>query len=76
MEKLTALIQQIKVLSGNLSDDEKESVNESLKVIENESRSVIPKKSMIKTALNSIKSIARTTEFCAAVTTLAKYFGF
>ena len=72
-EDLLELIEAIRNSSGNLSSEEQESVQESLEVIETEASSDIPKKSMLKTAMTTLKGIKGTLEFSSAVATLIQF---
>ena len=58
-----------------VSDEDKETVSESLEVIEAEVVSERPKKSMIRTAIASLQAIKGTVEFGSAVATLIQFVG-
>ena len=58
-----------------VSDEDKETVSESLEVIEAEVISERPKKSMIRTAIASLQAIKGTVEFGSAVATLIQFVG-
>ena len=73
-EEVTKLIQAVKDASLSLSPEECEVLNGNLNIIEEECKKEEPKKSFIKTALNSIKFIKGTAEFAAAVTALFDFF--
>ena len=58
-----------------MNSEEQETVAESLEVIESEASSNKPKKSMLKTAIATLKSINSIAEFSEAVTALATHVG-
>ena len=58
-----------------LTDTDKETASESLEVIEAEIVSEKPKKSMIKTAITSLRAIKGAAEFGAAVSALIQFIG-
>ena len=58
--------------SSNLKNDDKQSVEECIEVIETISEEK-PKKSIIKMALKTLKGIAGTTEFLAATTAIIQF---
>jgi hypothetical protein len=72
-DELQRLLSDIRSNLSNLSDEDKESVSDCLEVIEAESTSNNPKKSFLKTALNTLKGINGSVQFAAAVTTLAEF---
>ncbi|MDD3833273.1 MAG: hypothetical protein PHR18_05140 [Oscillospiraceae bacterium] len=72
-EDLIRLIQQLKNQGSALPDEDRIAIEESLEVIENESKSEKPKKSLIKTALTTIQAIKGTAEFGAAVLALVQF---
>lgn len=72
-ENLLKLIEAVRNSSGNLSLEEQESVQESLEVIQTEASSDTPKKSMLKTAMTTLKGIKGTLEFSSAVATLIQF---
>lgn len=57
------------------SDEDKEAASEGLEVIEAEVISEKPKKSMIKTAIASLKAIKGTVEFGSVVAALIQFVG-
>ena len=75
IQELAKLICSIreKAEKENLSEDDREVVDNSLEVIEEEVRAEKPRKGFIKTALNSLSAIKSTTEFAAAVVTLIQF---
>ena len=74
-EELKAIIEKILKNSDDFSPEEKESISESLEVIEAETTSEKPKKSMIKTAVAVLKGLKGTAEFAAAVAELVQFIG-
>lgn len=73
-DKLAELIQKVRDEMGDdLSDEEKETIDEGLSAIEEEAAKEKPKKTVVNTLLNSIKAIARSTELIAAVVTLSDF---
>ena len=72
-DELTALIEAVRALTDSLSPEDKESVSESLEVIESEVVSGKPRKSMIKTAISCLKAIKGTAELGAAIATLIQF---
>lgn len=73
IDELRKLIKNIKVSSEVLSPEEKVVVNESLEVIEQEATSEKPKKSMLRTAMNSLKTIGSVAEVVNAVGELSEF---
>lgn len=74
-EELKRLIEDILKHSENIPPEKKESIVESLEVIETEISSEKPKKSMLKTAISVLQGIKWSAEFAVAVTELAKFIG-
>lgn len=72
-EELLKLIEAVRDCSVNLPSEEQESVQESLEVIEAETSSDKPKKSMLKTAMSVLKGIKGTVEFATAVAALIEF---
>lgn len=72
LAKLIGSIRE-KAEEENLSEDDREVVDNSLEVIEEEARAERPRKGFIKTALNGLSAIKSTTEFAAAVVTLIQF---
>lgn len=72
VEKLDKLISNLIKASSDLNDDDKQSVQECIETIETISEKK-PKKSIIKTALTTLKGIVGTTEFVAAVTEIIQF---
>ena len=73
--ELERLIAAVRTKMDTLTDTDKESVSESLEVIEAEIVSEKPKKSMIKTAITSLQAIKGAAEFGAAVSALIQFIG-
>ena len=73
LDGLEKLIAAIKENADVLDVDSREAAYESLEVIETESAAEKPKKSMIKTALGTLKAIKGTVEFGASVAALADF---
>lgn len=73
--ELASLIAAVKANTGNLTPEDKDAVNESLEVIEAETSAEKPKKSMLKTALTTLRTIKGVAEFGAAVAALAEFIG-
>lgn len=67
------LLDAVRENSQNLSSDEKEIVESSLEVIEEEIKTEQPRKSFLKTAITGIKTIKGTVEFASAVTALVQF---
>ncbi len=75
-DSLEKLIKNVLIASKNgLSDEDSAIVSEGLDTISSEAKSEKPKKTVLKTILNSLKAIKGTAEFAAAVTALAKGLG-
>ena len=72
-EDLLKLIEAVRACSASLSPEDKESVQESLEVIQAEASSDKPKKSMLKTAMSVLKGIKGTIEFATAATALIEF---
>lgn len=76
VNELEKLITGVKETAATLtSSEDKETVAESLEVVEAEMVSKKPKKSMLKTALATLQAIKGTVEFGAAVAALVQFFG-
>lgn len=73
LDGLEKLIAAIKENADVLDVDSREAAYESLEVIETEAAAEKPKKSMIKTALGTLKAIKGTVEFGASVAALADF---
>ena len=67
------LLEIIKDLAKGLSAEDKESLECSLEVIEEEYKSCRPRKSFLKTAITGLTMIKGSAEFAAAVTTLIQF---
>ena len=73
LEKLVAGIREAATTLTSVED--KETVSESLEVIETEVIAEKPKKSMLKTAMASLQAVKGATEFGAAVAALVQFIG-
>ncbi len=75
VEKLAKLVGDVKeaALTEGLSDEEKETLESSLEVIEQEAKSDKPRRGFLKTALAGLKTIKGTAEFAAAVVALVQF---
>ena len=75
IQELMRLINDVQVKADecDLSDEEKETVENSLEVIEQEAKAEKPRKSFIKTAITGLKAIKGTAELAAAVVTLFQF---
>lgn len=71
-DKLNALIDTLLKESETLSDEDKETVQECVEVIQT-IQDKKPKKGIIKTALTTLKGIAGTVGFAAAVTDIVQF---
>lgn len=74
-DELAKLIADVRASSETLTPEEKETVTDSLEVIESEASAEKPKKGMLRTALTALKAIKGATEFGAAVASLAEFIG-
>jgi hypothetical protein len=73
-QELARLIRDVRSKAeGGLTDEEKETLDSSLEVIEQETKVKKPRKSFIKTAVTGLKAIKGTAEFAAAVVTLIQF---
>ncbi len=72
-EELLNLIESVRNCSENLLTEEKEALQESLEVIEEEASSDTPKKSMLRTAISVLKGLKGSVEFSAAVASLIQF---
>lgn len=72
IKKLDKLIDQLLEESKSLNDEDQETVNECIETI-NTIKEENPKKSIIKMAISTLKTVAGTTEFLAAVTAIAQF---
>ena len=73
--ELERLIAAVRTKMDTLTHTDKETVSESLEVIEAEIVSEKPKKSMIKTAITSLLAIKGAAEFGAAASALIQFIG-
>ncbi len=67
------LLDAVKKSATNLSPDDKETLESSLEVIEEEVLTTHPRKSFLKTAIAGIKTIKGTTEFAVAALALIEF---
>lgn len=74
-DEISKLIAAVRSASDNLKPEEIEVVEESLEVIQTETSSVKPKKSMLKTAITTLSTIKGVAEFGAAVAALVQFVG-
>lgn len=72
-EQLNKLIGNIMANSTDLSDEDSETLTDSLEVIKSEIVETTPKKSMIKTAIAGLKAIKGTAELGAAIAALVQF---
>lgn len=72
-EKLNSLIEKVQQTGSNMDQEEIKKINESLEVIKEEMTKTSPHKSGVKLALGVLKGIKGSTEFMAAVATLAQF---
>lgn len=71
--ELAKLIDAVKSATDTLTPEEQESVAESLEVIETEVLAEKPRKSMLKTAITTLKTVKGIAEFGSAVVALAEF---
>ena len=71
-EELGELIEKLKNASEGMAEEDLETVNDCIEVIES-LKDDKPKKGIIRTALTTLKGIAGTTEFMAAVAEIAQF---
>jgi hypothetical protein len=71
--KLTNLIEDIKGNAGGLSIEDEETLVNSLDVIKEESKTLKPRRSFLKTAILGLQTIKGTAEFATAVITLIQF---
>lgn len=70
---LSELIKAVKFESESLSDEDKETLSNSMEVVEEEFKVDKPRKGFIKTAIAGIRAIKGTAEFTAAVAALIQF---
>lgn len=70
--ELSKLIENLKNATNGMSEEDLETVNDCVEVIET-LKEEKPKKGILKTALNTLKGIVGTAEFVAAVAEIAQY---
>lgn len=75
INELIQLIKEVKSTaeSSDLSSEDRETLNSSLEVVEEELKSEKPRKGFLKTAIVGIKAIKGTAEFAAAVVALISF---
>lgn len=71
--EISRLITDVRTAAESLQDSDKETVSECLEVIETEAATAKPKKSMLKTAISTLRSINGTVQFAAAVATISQF---
>lgn len=71
--EIARLIAAVQETTDSLTPDDKESVIESLEVIEAEMSAEKPRKSFLKTALTTLQTVKGVTEFSAAVVALVQF---
>jgi len=71
--ELAGLIEVVRKALSGLSDEDKESVQEYMEVIETELSKAQPKKSFLKTAMAGLKAIKGSVEFSAAVSAIMQF---
>lgn len=72
-QQLMELISAVREASAGISDEESESLNDSLEVIEEIAQPDKPKRSFVKTAITTLKAIKGSAEFMAAVAALITF---
>lgn len=73
LAQLAELINKVKAAATDITGKDAETLSESLEVIEEETKSDKPKKSLLKMALTGIKTLKGTAEFAAAVASLTQF---
>lgn len=73
ISQCSILIEAVRKSAASLSPDDKETLESSLEVIEEEIQTAQPRKSFLKTAITGIKTIKGTVEFASAVTALIQF---
>lgn len=73
-EQLVALIANVRKSASGLTEEDSESINDSLEIIEEEAKAEKPKRKIIKTAITALKAIKGSAEFAAAVAALVTFF--
>ena len=73
LAQLADLIGRVKAAATDITGEDAETLSESLEVIEEETRSDKPKKSLLKMALTGIQTLKGSAEFAAAVTALIHF---
>lgn len=72
-QQLMELISNVREASVDISEEDCESLNDSLEVIESISTPDKPKRSFVKTAITTLKAIKGSAEFAAAVAALIAF---
>lgn len=72
-KQLAELLQTVRSSASELSEEDAETMESSLEVVEEESKSDKPRKGFLKTAITGLKAIKGTAEFAAAVATLIQF---
>jgi hypothetical protein len=68
---LTDLLQKI---PANITEQEKEQIDESIDVIRTEMQNAQPKKSVLRTTISAIQAIKESAEFAAVIISLVEFF--
>lgn len=72
--ELLSLIEAVqKSTPSNLGENETAALKNSLSAIKSELSSIVPKKSILRNAIDTLKAIKGTAEFAAAVATLVQF---
>lgn len=71
--ELRKLVESVRTNCETLSPEAQETVSECLEVIESEATAEKPKKSILRTAINTLKTVKGVAEFAAAVTALVEF---
>lgn len=74
-DELRRLISDVKSVVDSLSPEDQETVSDCLDVVESETLAEKPKKGLLRTALNTLKTIKGVAEFSAAVAALLQFAG-
>lgn len=75
VNELNKLIATVKENAGALSEEDQELVFDTLETIETEAIAEKPKKGLLRTAINALKTIKGAAEFGAAVAALIEFIG-
>lgn len=72
--ELHELLSKLKTASNTLNEEDRETAESGIQIIEDELQSKEPRKNYLKIALNVLNGIKGTTEFIAAVAAIAQFF--